>query len=72
MKYRRITSEVATLRLPVLYTFLCLAFMSDYNSMVSFVNQDTLADNVGVDTRTIQRHINQLEKHGLVKTLCSY
>lgn len=67
MNYRRITSRIAQeLKLPEIYTFLCLAMKSDYETMVSHINQDSLAEYADVNTRTVQRHLSKIEEKKLV------
>lgn len=67
MNYRKITSDIACqLSLPETYTYFCLAAKSDFTTLESFVNEDTLAEFVGVGIRTIQRHIQKMKKTMLV------
>lgn len=67
MNYRKISSLIAdSLKPAEAYTFFCLAMKSDRETLVSYVNQDTLAEYVGVDARTIQRHLKKMD--GLVTT----
>jgi len=62
MNYRKITSSIASkLTLPETYTFFCIATKSDFETMESYVNEDTLAALEGVDIRTIQRHIKSIK-----------
>lgn len=61
MNYRKITSKIASrLTLPEVYTFYCLAMKSDFETMQSSINEETLADVVGLNVRSIQRHIRKM------------
>lgn len=79
--YRKITELVADKLSPAeAYTYLCLASKSDYNTMVSSINQDTLAmivdgtkdaedeKKVSNRVRTIQNHLAKFAEHRLIET----
>ena len=79
MNYRKITQLVADkLNLSEAYTFMCLASKSDYNTLESSVNQDTLTMVVdGISEikdekkfknriRTIQNHLYKFKKENLI------
>ena len=67
MNYRKLNNRIAEVLLPSeCYTYFCLTLKSDFNTLESFVNQDTLAEYAGVDLSTIQRHIAKFTKEGLI------
>lgn len=67
MNYRKITEKVANnLTLSQIYGFYVLAMKSDYNTLVSYINQDTLASLVDVSESTIKRWIKAYEESGLL------
>lgn len=67
MNYRKITSRITgILSLPETYTFYCMALKSDFETMESFVNEETLAELEGLNLRTIQRHISKMKSAHLI------
>lgn len=67
MNYRKLNNRIAEVLSPSeCYTYFCLTLKSDYKTLVSNVNQDTLAEYVGVEESTIQRHISKFEDEGLI------
>ena len=68
MNYRKLNNRIAEVLLPSeCYTYFCLTLKSDFDTLESFVNQDTLAEYSGVDPSTIQRHIAKFTKEGLIE-----
>lgn len=61
MNYRKITEDICgNLTLSEVYTYYCLAMKSDYETLESNVNEDTLAEYVGINKRTVQRHLKKM------------
>lgn len=67
MNYRKLNNRIAEVLSPAeCYTYFCLTLKTDFETLVSNVNQDTLAEYVGVSTSTIQRHIAKFDDEGLI------
>lgn len=67
MNYRKLNNRIAEVLSPAeCYTYFCLTLKSDFETLVSNVNQDTLAEYVGVSTSTIQRHLAKFEEEGFI------
>lgn len=67
MNYRKLNNGIAEVLSPAeCYTYFCLTLKSDFETFVSNVNQETLAEFVGVSTSTIQRHLAKFEEGGFI------
>ena len=67
MNYRKLNNGIAEVLSPAeCYTYFCLTLKSDFETLESNVNQDTLAEYVGVSTSTIQRHLAKIEEGGFI------
>ena len=67
MNYRKLNNGRAAVLSPAeCYTYFCLTLKSDFETLVSNVNQETLAEFVGVSTSTIQRHLAKFEEEGFI------
>ena len=70
MNYRKIPQAVADKLKPLeAYVYLVLASKSDYKTDESNVNEDTLAEQAGLRRETISKHINNLNKKGIIKKI---
>lgn len=73
MNYRKITQNIAgNLTFNEAYTFFCLASKSDYDTMVSFVKQETLSNIAEVSITTVQNHLYKCKEKGLIKIFTDY
>ena len=67
MNYRKIPQSVADELRPLeAYTYFLLASKSDYNTLESKVNQSTLAEQSGLNIKTIGNHLNKMESKGII------
>lgn len=67
MNYRMINNHIADrLSLSETYSYLILALKSDYETLVSNINQETLAAMVGVNRSTIQDHITKMAENEII------
>ena len=67
MNYRKIPQSVADELRPLeAYTYFLLASKSDYNTLESKVNQSTLAEQSGLNIKTIGNHLNKMESRGII------
>lgn len=67
MNYRKINNGIAEVLSPSeCYTYFCLTLKSDFNTLVSNVKQETLAEYAGVSISTIQRHLAKMDKEGFI------
>lgn len=68
MNYRKIPQIVADKLKPLeAYIYLALASKSDYETNESNVNEDTLAELVGLRRETISKHINDFARKGIIR-----
>ena len=68
MNYRKIPQSVADKLKPLeAYIYLALASKSDYETNESNVNEDTLAELVGLRRETISKHINDFARKGIIR-----
>ena len=68
MNYRKIPQIVADKLKPLeAYIYLVLASKSDYETNESNVNEDTLAELVGLRRETISKHINDFARKGIIR-----
>ena len=68
MNYRKIPQAVADKLKPLeAYIYLVLASKSDYETNESNVNEDTLAELVGLRRETISKHINDFAREGIIR-----
>ena len=68
MNYRKIHQIVADKLKPLeAYIYLVLASKSDYETNESNVNEDTLAELVGLRRETISKHINDFARKGIIR-----
>lgn len=67
MNYRKLNNGIAEVLSPAeCYTYFCLTLKSNFETLESNVNQDTLAKYAGVSTSTIQRHLAKFEEEKFV------
>ena len=67
MNYRKITTRVADCLKPLqAYIYLGLAMKSDYETLYSNVNEDTLAEYLDVHSNTISKNILYFQREGLI------
>ena len=67
MNYRKIPQSVADELRPLeAYIYFLLASKSDYNTLESKVNQSTLAEQSGLNIKTIGNHLNKMESKGII------
>lgn len=66
MFYRKITEDIIKLKPKEVVTYLALALKSDYQTLKSSVNEETLAEDLGIDISTIKRHIKKFKDEGLI------
>lgn len=66
MYVRKITENIRKLKPKECTTFMALALKSDYHTLKSSVNENTLAEELGVSLPTIKRHIKKFKDEGLI------
>jgi DNA-binding MarR family transcriptional regulator len=72
MFYRKITEDIIKLKPKEAVTYLALALKSDYQTLKSSVNEETLAEDLGIDVRTIKRHIKKFKDMHLIEVDTKY
>lgn len=72
MFYRKITEDIIKLKPKEVVTYLALALKSDYQTLKSSVNEETLAEDLGIDVRTIRRHIKTFKDMHLIEVDTKY
>lgn len=72
MYIRKITEGIKGLKPKECVTYLALALKSDYHTLKSSVNEETLATDLGVSLPTIKRHIKKFKDEGLITVDTKY
>lgn len=68
MNYRKVNNHVAeSLSLKEAHTYFGLLMKSDFNTGISYVKEETLADYLGIARSTVSEHIRKMEKEGLIE-----
>lgn len=67
MCYRKITKDILELKPKEVVTYLALALKSDYKTLQSVVNIETLVKDLGITRRTVLSHMRRFRKNGLIK-----
>lgn len=72
MFYRKITEDIIKLKPKEVVTYLVLVLKSDYNTLQSMVNEETLAKELNTSLSTIKRHIKTFKDMRLIEVDTKY
>lgn len=72
MFYRKIAEDIIKLKPKEVVTYLVLALKSDYNTLQSMVNEETLAKELNTSLSTIKRHIKTFKDMHLIEVDTKY
>lgn len=69
MNYRKVNNNIVkSLSLTEVNTYIELLRATDYKTDQSCINQDELAERVGISISTVQRHLYKMDKLNLITT----
>lgn len=72
MFIRKITEDIRKLKPKEVVTYLALALKSDYRTLQSAVNEETLAKELDISLKTVYNHIKKFKDTGLVTINTKY